>query len=396
MSADRQVLLDLANLVVTPAEGIRAVFPGDGALLVDEVGSRTIPLNQSGALLWNCLDGEASLGEICADLAEGFGLDPRQVAEGVEPLVRTLLDRRFVTAGGFAADAFAGVVAESCCPPGHFALAPGVEARIHQLVHDGVWLEESADSCRDARYLLGPQGEVVARVRSEHGPDRLVGIRTNDLAVAAEVRERLGDLLADDEPFGYPNLSLLMGDTRGPVRDVNIVVRRGVRAFHTFSREEAIRATLALVPTFGSPPAGLLPLQARPLVRDHRAVLVADVFAEPLDAERRRLERAGFAILPVLPVLVDTASAEAVIPEVAGSSGTARVAISDLVVTGAQVESEGSMSFDLARLTPLVSGGQRPLVAREVGELADLVQKVPPTWVPAVERRRLADVLLSL
>jgi len=396
VNADRQDVLDLANLVVTPAPGIRAVFPGEGALLVDERGSRTIPLNESGALLWNCLDGDASLGEICADLAEGFGLDARQVAEGVEPLVRTLLDRRFVTAPGFASGGTADVVAETCCPPGHFVLAPSVEAHVHQLVHDGVWLEESADSCRDARYLLGPQGEVVARVRSEPGPDRLVGIRTNDLAVAAEVRERLGDLLADDEPFGYPNLSVLVGATRGPVRDVNIVVRRGVRAFHTFSREEAIRAALALVPTFAAPPAGLLPLQARPLVRDRRVVLVADVFAEALDAERRRLERAGFALLPVLPVLVDPARAEAIVPDGASARGNERLPITALVVAGEQADSFGITSFDLARLTPLVSGGQRPLVAREVSELADLLQAVPLTWVHAVERDRLAEALLSL
>jgi hypothetical protein len=380
----------LAALVLAPAADVVAIEVDDGTLLVDEATGRTFPLNATGALLWSCLDGESALGEIGHDLAEGFGVDDEVIAGDVEPLVRRLLDLRLIEAPGHGIDVPELQFTDECCSHGTFAVHPVDEPHVHRLVHAGVWLEEPADSCRDGRYLLGPQGNVVARLRLEDGSERLVGLRTNDLAAAATLRERLGPQLAADEPFGFPNISLLIGRQRGHARDVNIVVRRGVRVFHTFSLDEAVDAALALVPTFLPPPDGFVPLHVRALARDGALTLVADLFAEVLDAQRRRLRGAGYDWLPQSPVLVDP------------RTGLARLApddtprpIAQLVVTGEQSHGSGCTSFDLARLTPLVSSGGRPLRVDDVRALAELARRVPVVWVDAVDRRRLADALLA-
>jgi hypothetical protein len=238
---------------------------------------------------------------------------------------------------------------------------------------------------------------VVARLHAADGSERLVGIRTNDLDAAEVVRERLGPLLAD-EPFGYPNISILIGARRGPVTDTSVVVRRGARTFHTFSREDAIEAGLGLLHTFVPPPEHLTPLEVRALERDGAVVLVDNVFAEALDAQRRRLGAAGFTVLPVSPVLVDAAARLAFLPRAGDLAAPAFEAqpVSHLVVTGAVPEPGPRRAYDLARISSLVSRDRRSLRAADVDALSVLTAGVPLVWVDAVQQEQLRAALLGL
>ncbi len=388
----------LADLVLEHAVGIRTIAV-EGTLLVDEQGQRVMPLNPTGAVLWDCIDGESPLGEIGADLADAYGLPVEAVMADVEPLVSRLLELRILTAAGREAVGPDLRLADPCCSMGTFEVRHGQGEHVHELVHAGVWLEESADVCRDERYLLGPQGEVVARLCAGDGTERLVGIRTNDLDAARVVRERLGPLLADDEPFGFPNVSILFGDRRGRVRDVNIVIRRGVRVHHSFSRDDSIDAGLALLATFADPPDGLVPVQGRAVERDGSVVLVHEDFAEALDAQRHRWEQRGHTLSPTSPVWVDPVAGVARLARGGpiGAPERESVPISHLIVAGAAPAAPGSLSaFDLARLTPLVSGGPRPLRTSEVAAMAELATRVPVVWVRAVDQRELVDAFAQL
>jgi hypothetical protein len=387
----------LASLVVAPSPGVGAVAArGGGALLVDEPGDRVVPLNRTGALVWACLDGESTLGEIAADLADGFGISRHEASADVEALAARLLDLRMIEGQGDAPAAPDPRRTPACCPHGDFPVARAHHDHVHALVDDGVWLAEPADSCRDARYLLGEQGEVVARLHAPDGTERLVGIRTNDVDVAAAVRERLGPLLADDEPFGFPNISILLGARTGRVRDVDVVVRRTVRAFHTFSPDEAIDAAMALLPTFLPVPAGLTSLHARALERQGSVVLVADVFAGVLDAERRRISAAGYAVTAPTPVLVDPVAAVAHLPAATDlTRDLVACPISHVVVTGVPPDHTVPDAFDLARIAPLVCSTEHPVQRDDFAALADLAAAVPLVWVPAIDRRQLVGALLG-
>lgn len=387
----------LSRLVLRPAANVVAVEADDGAVLVDERRAFTLPLNATGALLWGCLDGESPLGEICCDLAEAFGVTAERVSADVEALARRLLDGRMVTAPGYAPLQPDSGITDSCCGPARVTTPHTDGDRLHRLVHDGVWLDESPDACRDARFLQGPKGELVARLRTADGSERLVGIRTNDLGAADVVRERLGPLLAD-EPFGYPNISILLGARRGSVTDKSVVVRRGARMFHTFSREGAIAAGLGLVHTFLPPPDHLTPLEVRALERDGAVVLVDNVFAEALDAQQRRLVGAGYTVHALSPVLVDPFARLAHLPR-GGEIAAPRfdtVPVTHLVVTGAAPNSGALGSFDLVRISPLAARDRRSLHARDVEALSLLAADVELVWVDAVERAQLLAALLGL
>lgn len=72
------------------------------AVLVDPPAGRAHALNPSGALVWQCLDGDETLQALIDDLADAFGADRATVAADVVALARDLA--RLGLLDGFAAD----------------------------------------------------------------------------------------------------------------------------------------------------------------------------------------------------------------------------------------------------------------------------------------------------
>jgi thiol-disulfide isomerase/thioredoxin len=71
-----------------PRAGVEEVIIDGEMLLVG--GGYPLLLNPTGALVWQCLDGEVSLTELIDDLVDGLGADPDQVRNDVLQFVRSL------------------------------------------------------------------------------------------------------------------------------------------------------------------------------------------------------------------------------------------------------------------------------------------------------------------
>src|SRR5687767_10915886 len=76
------------DFVPNRREGVVEVVIDDEMLLVGE--DRPLLLNPTGALVWQCLDGEVSIAELIDDLTEGLNADPQSVRTDVLEFVRSL------------------------------------------------------------------------------------------------------------------------------------------------------------------------------------------------------------------------------------------------------------------------------------------------------------------
>jgi hypothetical protein len=68
-------------------------------VLLDEVSQRLHRLSATGALVWACLDGGSSVGDIVTDLAEGLGLRRSVVLADVLAIVCRLGDEGLLANG---------------------------------------------------------------------------------------------------------------------------------------------------------------------------------------------------------------------------------------------------------------------------------------------------------
>ena len=91
----------MTDLVLTPSPGAVIVEIDDEAIVVDEWTGHLHLLNPQAALVWACLDGSSTIGEICADLAECVGVPHAEVERDVSALAMTLLDVGLVSASRF-------------------------------------------------------------------------------------------------------------------------------------------------------------------------------------------------------------------------------------------------------------------------------------------------------
>jgi hypothetical protein len=76
--------------VPSPGAAVETVDVAGEAILIDGRGGQLHLLNSAAALVWSCLDGRATAGEIVADLAGGLGLPPDRVTADVLGLLRGL------------------------------------------------------------------------------------------------------------------------------------------------------------------------------------------------------------------------------------------------------------------------------------------------------------------
>ena len=89
------------SYVPRPAPGLRGVTVGDELVLLDGWSSATT-LNQVGALIWTCFDGEASLAEIARELSDATGADPEVVQSDVVTFTQRAAGERLLE--GIASD----------------------------------------------------------------------------------------------------------------------------------------------------------------------------------------------------------------------------------------------------------------------------------------------------
>jgi hypothetical protein len=84
------------TFVPVPVTGVEAVPIEGEAVLVAPEGASVHQLNPSAALVWACLDGEATVGELVTDLADGLGVPFDTMRDDVLALVRQLGTERLL------------------------------------------------------------------------------------------------------------------------------------------------------------------------------------------------------------------------------------------------------------------------------------------------------------
>ncbi len=70
--------------------GVAATDVDGETLVLDQESGATMLLEGTAVVVWKCLDGTSTIGEISADLAEAYSAPPEQVLEDVLRLVRQL------------------------------------------------------------------------------------------------------------------------------------------------------------------------------------------------------------------------------------------------------------------------------------------------------------------
>lgn len=109
-----------------------------------------------------------------------------------------------------------------------------------------------------------------------------------------------------------PNLSLLLGATRGSVRDFHWLFHGGTAMVRTRSVGRLVRATIAHLDSFGPSDPGRFDVNARLLVRRGTAVLVDPLLGGAVDQLEQRLHGVGFQVADVALVSVDRQRLEVV------------------------------------------------------------------------------------
>jgi hypothetical protein len=84
------------DAVPIPSPVVQMVTIGHESVLVDEGTGHAEVVNHTASIVWQCLDGQSSLGEIATDLADVFGVDREVVLADVLSLVTSLATLRYL------------------------------------------------------------------------------------------------------------------------------------------------------------------------------------------------------------------------------------------------------------------------------------------------------------
>jgi len=76
--------------VISAGDGVESVIVDGQAVLYDEAAKVLHVLDPIGTVVWQCLDGSGTLGEIEADLADVYQMPIKQVRTDVRRLIRQL------------------------------------------------------------------------------------------------------------------------------------------------------------------------------------------------------------------------------------------------------------------------------------------------------------------
>jgi hypothetical protein len=88
--------IDETNMPAPDPAVYTVELDGEAVLLDQDTGGLHL-LNSTGTLVWLCLDGQSTLAEIAADIADGLRADPSRVRDDVLALARQFADEGLLT-----------------------------------------------------------------------------------------------------------------------------------------------------------------------------------------------------------------------------------------------------------------------------------------------------------
>lgn len=242
--------------------------------------------------------------------------------------------------------------------------------------------------------------------------DRLIGLRTNDEALADRLRTALAAHIAP-EYEAPPNLSLKLGASRGSVQDFHLLYRGGRQVLRTRSVRRLVQAALLYVDALAD--ARTPRLNARLLEIGGTAVLVDDWMMHAFDTVERRAEQLGYRVIDTAGVPIDvergcaivtppammidrtawTDIEEAYPPDGRDAIGPASLPLGHIVVLNRQLEDAASPAARVIALARLAAAPGRPLQESDI-DLAARIDGRCAVHACAAEGADILDTLARL
>jgi Coenzyme PQQ synthesis protein D (PqqD) len=264
--------------------GVASVAAESEAVLLEERTGHFHMLSASATLLLDCFDGRTSAGAAAAELADATSAPFERVLDDEIALVSQLHG--------------AGLVEDGRLTPSSAAVlpVPPDPADVPSIS----WVEQQMAGAGD-HTLTFAIAQRRARVR----------------ATAPDLLEPLGEVLRTvviaDDP-GAPTVSMVVGDRRGPGREMHRVFCGRVEVARTAAAGRLMAAVLGQVDRLLAPPDDLLHLECAVLLdADDRAVFVND--RESIsELGDRRLARVGLRRLDLVAAPIDRTNLDLVVP----------------------------------------------------------------------------------
>jgi hypothetical protein len=266
-----------AGFVGAREPAVETVEVESEALLYYPDRTDRVAVNAGTALIWACLDGESTLGEIAADLAESFNVPFETMLADVTAAVSDFVLR--------------GMVRDARQPS---AAAPEASPAV-------------ARPLADSDFPLGDEGTLGVQIGG-----KVVGVRSNDPVLLSLLRGALAPIVVDGER-ATPRLSLLVTPDRGRVAGLCFLYRDDDVVFRSASRGRAVRATLAHLDRFLAAPEGTIRVDAHVLVGNKGAVLVGGAFLEMLELAGPYLASMGWQVVDGPAAVIDREDFSAVV-----------------------------------------------------------------------------------
>jgi Coenzyme PQQ synthesis protein D (PqqD) len=255
----------------------------DGEAVIHRA-ARVHTLDPVATLVWRCCDGEASVAEIAADLAVGFGADPRTVQRDVEVTVAELAGLGLLEPPGPGT------------PPGGLTVELLVDA------------PGSCAACAE---------RIWAHRRAVLVGGRLLAIGTNDARADAAISVAFAGHLVPEPPelAGEPPFLAVELHPRTPgvrLQRLDVLLRRDTVVARGRRPDRILRALAAHVASYGDlARLGLVALRGTVVGHAGRVLLVPEV-TEPVRFRRALAER-GVLVADQAVAFVDPAAGEVVV-----------------------------------------------------------------------------------
>jgi hypothetical protein len=284
----------------------------DGEMvLYDDSQRRLHRLNPTAALVWQCLDGSASLREIAGDVAEVFSSDPRTVLRDIVALAGHFAEEGLLEGTGPSAaeeDAVAGGVGQEAGANGEAVSGGDVQA-VNE-VPGPPFIAERPTPCMDRTFSLGASGSMAVRV----GP-HLLGLRASSAEVAEAARAVLAPALVEGVE-APPNVSVAETTVRAG-RPQYWCYRSGLLTGKARGLQGAMRAAVRLLSSYadeGSREGSDVIVPAMVAVRGGSAVLICPQSRFMVPGLDARLRAAGWSLSGEPWARIDPRTGEVVIP----------------------------------------------------------------------------------
>lgn len=352
--SDDDTLLDA---VLVPRKGLTVVPVQDELVVYDRTGGGNLHrLDPRAALVWQLLDGTATVRETAAEIADAVGADPGQVTADVATLVRDLIDLNLVVEHGSTAG--------QRRPRGSTDEAGDDDASEDDPARtppDGV-IRMRRSPCYAALEAEGWHATDAVTA----GPF-VVGIRTSDEAARAAVRARFAQILNPNTEVD-PNFSLRPAVAAAPGQPAQLAqVYAGCSLVGRYRTTEAALTQLAreLQATAATAIADRPWFLGSVLLVEDRVVLAPGWLWPVWTPLASRLERAGVRLLG-RHIALDTATGEAVLPALPPALAAA--------APGVDAETPADQRFPIgAWLLYGIPPGERPAPAHAVALAAGTI-----------------------